>query len=144
VLSDSDDSVATRLVEQLCSFQGCTDSAHDDQDEEYTQFQDSYTSLADISNFQAPSDSIPDVLSFLDFIESQDLRQELDPRVVQQLYEGQTPPIELEEGPRPPKKLYFPHRKPQSQRNQRSTITYDIDSLCSFPTSLAVAQQGLF
>jgi hypothetical protein len=72
--ADLDDSVATRLAEQLYSFHGCIDNAHNIQDDEYTQFQDSYTSLADISSFQAPSNSIPDVLRIPNFIESQDLR----------------------------------------------------------------------
>jgi hypothetical protein len=66
-LPDFDDSIATRLVEQLYSFHGCTNSIHEEQDNEYNQFQDACTSLADISSFWAPGSPIPDVLSLLDF-----------------------------------------------------------------------------
>jgi hypothetical protein len=139
VPADIDDSVATQLAEQLYSFHGCTDSAHDIQDDEYTQFQDLYTSLADISSFQAPSNSILGVLGTLDFIESQDLRQDLDPILIQQLYEGQqTSSAKPREESNPPKKLHLPH-KPLEHQNQRSKITYDIDGLCLFPTSIGVA-----
>ena len=140
---DLDDSVATRLIEQLYSFHGCTDNAHDIQDDEYAKFQDSYTSLADISSFQAPGNSIPDVLSVANFIESQDLCQDLDPIQIQQLYEGRTPSVEPRGEPNPPKKLHLPHR-PLERQNPHSKITYDIDGLCLFPTSLGVAQQGLY
>jgi hypothetical protein len=136
----SDDSVVDRLVEQLYSFHGCTSEAHDAHNDEYAQSPDSYTYISELFHCQKPSSSIPDVLGSPKFMEKQDLD---DPALLRQLYEGQSPPTEPEDEPKPPKKLYLPH-KPSEQQNRRSKVTYDIDGLCLFPTSLAVARQGLF
>ena len=70
-----------------------------------------------------------------------------DPALLQQLYEGRSPAKEPEgepEGePVSPKKLHLSH-KPLEHQNRRSKAAYDINGLCLFPTSLAVACQGLF
>jgi hypothetical protein len=138
----SDDSVADRLAEQLYSFHGCPSEAHDAHDDEYAQSPDSYTYISDLFRLQKPGGSIPDVLGSPKFMEKQDLN---DPALLRQLYEGRGPPTEpeAEPEPKPPKKLYLPH-KPSEHQNRRSKVTYDIDGLCLFPTSLAVARQGLF
>jgi hypothetical protein len=137
---DSDDSVAGRLAEQLLSFYGCTSDAHDACDTEYAQSPASYTTLSDILSSQGLEASVPDVLSESGFTEGLQLDE---PDLLRRLYEGRSPPIEAGAEPVPPKKLYVPH-KPSEHQNRRAQVTYDIDGLCLFPTSLAVAQQGLF
>jgi hypothetical protein len=61
---------------------------------------------------------------------------------MQQLFEGRSPALPGAE-PGPPKNLCLPP-KPLEGQNARLNVTYDIDSFCLFPTSLRVAQQGLF
>jgi len=70
-----DDSVVNRLVEQLYSFHGCSNEAHNACDAE----QVSYTSISDILSFQEPGRHIPDVLSKLELLESLWMRHKLDP-----------------------------------------------------------------
>src|SRR5208282_4777236 len=136
-----DDSVADRLVEQLYSFHGCTSDAHDACDDEYAQSPDSYTSISDLFCSQKPSGSIPDVLKLPGFMEQQQLN---DPALLRQLFEGRGPPKEPQAKPEPPKKLHLPHKPPLEHPHRQPNVTYDIDSLCLFPTSLAVAHKGLF
>jgi hypothetical protein len=150
--SEIDDSLAGQLAEQLYSFHGCTTDAHNACDDKYTQSPDSYTSIPELLRSQKPGGSIPDVLKLPKFMEKQDLD---NPALLQQLYEGWSPTrepelepesgleSELESEPKSPKKLYLPHKLLERQ-NRRLKTTYDIDSLCLFPTSLAVARQGLF
>jgi hypothetical protein len=136
-----DDSVADRLVEQLYSFHGCSSDAHDAHDDEYAQSPDSYTSISDLFRLQKPGGSIPDVLKLPGFMEQQQLN---DPALLQQLFEGWGPPKEPQAEPEPPKKLHLPHKPPLEHQHRQPKVTYDIDSLCLFPTSLAVARKGLF
>ena len=136
-----DDSVADRLVEQLYSFHGCTSDAHNACDDEYAQSPDSYTSIPELLHFQNPGGSIPDVLTLPKFMEKQDLD---DPALLRQLYEGRGLPKEPQAEPEPPKKLHLPHKPPLEHQHRQPKVTYDIDSLCLFPTSLAVAHKGLF
>jgi hypothetical protein len=136
-----DDSVADRLVEQLYSFHGCTSDAHNACDDEYAQSPDSYTSIPKLLRFQKPGGSIPDVLGLPKFMEKRELD---DPALLRQLYEGRGRPTEPQAEPEPPKKLHLPHKPPLEHQHRRPKVTYDIDSLCLFPTSLAVAHKGLF
>jgi hypothetical protein len=71
----------------------------------------------------------------VDFLESPEIDEAALP---QQLYEGRSPPIKTGDEPEPPKKLHLPHKASKQQGRQPKT-TYDIDGLCLFPTSLAVA-----
>ena len=135
-----DDLVAQQLADHLYSFRGCLDEAHEACDAKY----DSYTSMSDILSFQEPGKHIPDVLSDPGLLQSASMSYNIDPVVLQQLYEGWTPDPDDNDGePEPPKRLYLPHRAPEPL-NRRANIMHDIDSLCLFPTSLGVAKQGLF
>jgi len=136
-----DDSVADRLVEQLYSFHGCPSAAHDAHDDEHAQSPDSYTSISNLFRLQKPGGSIPDVLKLPGFMERQQLN---DPALLQQLFEGRSPPKEPQAEAEPPKKLHLPHKPPLEHQHRQPNVTYDIDSLCLFPTSLAFAHQGLF
>jgi hypothetical protein len=132
--------VASQLAEQFYSFHSCTDDAHDACNAEYTQSLALYTTIAEILRFQELGTLVPDALSALDFLESPEIDEAA---LLQQLYKGWRPPIETGDKLELPKKLYLPHKASKHQ-NQQPKTTYDIDGLCLFPTSLAVAQQGLY
>jgi hypothetical protein len=142
-------STATRLLKQLHSFQGCTDEAHQAHDDEHAQFQfhpreEPCHSFADLLHLQElkPSGPVPDVLSSLTMMGKGPESPEFDPALAQQLYEGRDPRVPLSEGLEPAASLCLPHKVP-GQPNPRGSVMYDIDSVCLFPTSLAVAKQGL-
>jgi hypothetical protein len=132
--------VASQLAEQFYSFHGCTDDAHNACNAEYTQSLALYTTILEILRFQELGTLVLDALSALDFLESPEIDEAALP---QQLYEGRSPPIVTGDEPEPPKQLHLPHKASKHQNRQPKT-TYDVDGLCLFPTSLAVAQQGLY
>ena len=68
---------------------------------------------------------------------------EFDPVLAQQLYEGRGPTGPLSEWLEPAANLCLPHKVP-GQAQPGGNVTYDIDSFCLFPSSPAVAQQGLY
>ncbi len=113
---------------------------HDACDAEYAQSLALYTTIPEILGFQEPGILVPDALSASGFLESPEIDEAT---LLQQLYEGRSPPIETRGELEPPKKLHLPHKASKHQ-NQRPKTMYDIDGLCLFPTSLAVAQQGLY
>jgi hypothetical protein len=133
-----------RLLKQLYSFRGCIDEAYQAHDDEHAQFHlnEACNSFSDLMHLQEPSATIPNVLSNPKFMEKSPAFEEFGPILMQQLYEGRGPPIVPRVKPEPPKNHYLPH-KALDHQNQRSNVTYDIDSVCLFPTSLALAQQGL-
>ena len=69
---------------------------------------------------------------------------EFDPVLARQLYEGRGPTIALSEWLEPAANLYLPRRAVPGQPNPRGKVMYNTDSLHMFPTSLAVAKQGLY
>jgi hypothetical protein len=66
---------------------------------------------------------------------------EFDPILAQQLCKGRGPTVPLSEWLEPAVNLCLLH-KVLGQPNPQGNAPYDIDSLCLYPTSLAVAQQG--
>jgi len=65
---------------------------------------------------------------------------------MQELFEGRRPPVAPKEEPNLPKKLCLPHQQARvanADMHPQVSITYDVDSVCLFPSSLAIAQQGL-
>jgi len=68
---------------------------------------------------------------------------QFDPVLARQLYEGRGPTRPLSEWLEPAANLYLPHTVP-GQAQPGGNTTYNIDSFCLFPNSLAVAWQGLY
>jgi hypothetical protein len=60
-----DNPTAIQLIQQLHSFQGCTDEAHSSHDNEHAQMHPkaACNALSDLLDFQKPNSSIPNVLS---------------------------------------------------------------------------------
>jgi hypothetical protein len=97
-------STAARLIEQLYSFQGCTDEAHQAHDDEHAQFhlhprEEPCHSFADLLHLQElkPNGPVTDVLTKLTLMEKGPESPKFDPALAQQLYEGRGPTMPLSE-----------------------------------------------
>ena len=143
---------AYKLARQLRNFQGCTHEQHHEADQLH---QDHHrrpdvhskcSSLQEITTILRGNHGtipIPDVLSSPKLMKPMDLGG-VD---CQAAFEGTSPSSAPEDvGTRDenlPRNLCLSQRHIWSTKSRRAKISFDIDSTCCFPTSLAVARQGI-
>ena len=120
---------AFRLAEQLTQFLGCCRDCHQDQSDVHDQAElEIDREHWDLSTYNAHMDSLPDLLHNKGFLDSPDL---LDEARAEETYCGpdDEPPV-----------ICLAHERTKSRK---PIISFDIDSVIGFPSSLAVARQGL-
>ncbi|KFY09998.1 hypothetical protein V491_07848 [Pseudogymnoascus sp. VKM F-3775] len=140
---------AFKLAKQLRGFQGCTHAQHHEADqkhEEHHQRPDVHSECSSISEVTSlirgsRGAPLPDV--------STTLMKAVDYRGAdcQAAFEGTNPQASPEESPIRndglPQNLCLSKHHNTSRKNRQPKITFDIDSTCCFPTSLAVARCGI-
>lgn len=145
---------AIKLAKQLRRFQGCTHEEHriaDRLHQEHHQRPDVHSacsSLQDVTHLLRGSydggTPFPDVLSNPKLLRPADLPTGLDLRgafegssLAASPWDAGTPDENL------PKNLCLSQHHGCSPKNRAAQVTFDIDSLCCFPSSLAIARQGI-
>ncbi|OBT51006.1 hypothetical protein VE04_09284 [Pseudogymnoascus sp. 24MN13] len=155
--------LAVQIARQLLEFQGCTREQHQAQEEDHTQghaqanpAENQCSSLPQITTLLSgancdgsPSTTyVPDVLSQHRLLEREDL--EVEGINWPAMFEGNpqgsasastcTTPIATQGQPWG---LCLDKHHSRSYAQEVPETTFDVDSVCAFPTSLAVARQGL-
>ena len=144
---------ALKLAKQLRKFQGCTHEQHNDADQlhqEHHQRADVHSecsSIQQITSLLRGNDNggtpLPDVLSNPKWMKATDFRG----TNCQAAFEGTSPLAAPEDSETPnkklPRNLCLSQHHTKSRKNRQPKVTYDIDSTCCFPTSLAVARHGI-
>jgi len=138
---------AIKLARQLRSFQGCTHEQHQEADRlhrEHHQRPDVHSecsSLQQITTLLRGNHNggtpLPDVLGRTKLMKPGDFRG-LD---CQAAFEGSS--SSFTEADRLPKNLCLAQHYATSKKSRRPEVSFDIDSMCCFPTSLGVASRGI-
>lgn len=129
---------ATRLITQLIQFQGCCADCHRDADQEYDDGHETYSSLQEIVDQYA--DAIP---GYPDMLETGQITRHEDDLVnlmtatqKRWLFTG----LRSDNTSEVPDQVYLQKGENPSQT---SRVSWDIDSIIGFATSLAVAKGGI-
>jgi hypothetical protein len=143
---------AFKLAKQLRNFQGCTHEQHREADQmhqEHHQRPDVHSRCSSLQEITAiirgshRGTPLPDVLSSAKLMKPMDFGG-LD---CQAAFEGTSPSAAPEDiGTRDenlPRNLCLSQQHAVSSKNRRAKVAFDIDSTCCFPTSLAIARQGI-
>ncbi|KAK6591266.1 hypothetical protein H4I96_00003 [Botrytis cinerea] len=144
---------ALKLAKQLRNFQGCTHEQHETAEQlhrEHHQEPDIHSecsSLQDITTLlkgDYPGGvPLPDVLSNHKLLQAGDYNFQ----DFQAAFEGvSTTAAPEDDGTRNenlPKNLCLSQHHLTSKKNREAKVTYDIDSICCFPTSLGFAKRGI-
>ncbi|KFY82520.1 hypothetical protein V500_10489 [Pseudogymnoascus sp. VKM F-4518 (FW-2643)] len=142
---------AFKLAKQLRGFQGCTHAQHreaDQKHEEHHQRPDVHSecsSISEITSLSRGSRQAP----LLDVLSSTSLMKAIDYQGAdcQAAFEGTNSRANLEESPSRndglPQNLCLSQHHTTSRKNRQPKVTFDIDSTCCFPTSLAVARRRI-
>jgi len=144
---------AFKLAKQLRSFQGCTHEQHREADQLHQQHHQRPDVHSKCSSLQQITTIIrgqynggsplPDVLSSTKMMKPADLRN-VD---CQGAFEGTSCFAAPEDiGTRDenlPKNLCLSQHYSTSNKNRRAKVTFDIDSICCFPSSLGIARRGI-
>jgi hypothetical protein len=142
---------ASKLAKQLQKFQGCTSEEHQEATMQHRRHHErpvvhsACSSITEITQLlrgdYEGGTRLPDVLSDPKLMKPADLPVGLDCRSA---FEGirpasytSTPDESL------PRNLCLLQHHACSLKNRAPTVTFDIDSLCCFPSSLGIARQGL-
>jgi hypothetical protein len=136
-----------KLAKQLRNFQGCTHEQHHEADQRHQERHQrpgvhaECSSLARITAIlqgdHEGCEPVPDILSSPKLLK----RQDFSGPDYQAAFEGTSPTFP--EAERLPKSLCLSQHYSASRKGRRPKVTFDIDSVCCFPTSLAVARQGI-
>ncbi|KFZ25059.1 hypothetical protein V502_00463 [Pseudogymnoascus sp. VKM F-4520 (FW-2644)] len=147
--------MAVQVARQLWQFHGCTEEQHQVQEEEHSQAhqqpgspRDSCCSLPQITTLltgadtnRGPSTSVPDVLSQHRLAKRGE--HETGGLNWQAMFEGNRSASASPLPTQRPWGLCLDAHHSYSQQKAAPQTSFDVDSLCAFPTSLAVARQGL-
>ncbi|KFZ15728.1 hypothetical protein V502_05438 [Pseudogymnoascus sp. VKM F-4520 (FW-2644)] len=148
---DPKERTAFKLAEQLRRFQGCTHAQHrqaDQKHKKHHQRPDVHSGCSSISEItsllrgsrEAP---LPDVLSSATLMKATDY----EGANCQAAFEGTNPRASREESPSRndglPRNLCLSQHHTTSRKKRQPKVTFDIDSTCCFPSSLAVARRGI-
>jgi hypothetical protein len=146
---DPSERTALRLATQLRHFQGCTYEQHDEADglhQEHHQRPDVHSacsSLREITMLLRGDDGegtpLPDVLGNPKLMKPADLR-DVNCRSA---FEGTSPEDIGTPDENLPRNLCLAQHHASSNKNRTAHTTFDIDSICCFPTSLGIARQGI-
>lgn len=145
---------AYKLAKQLRNFQGCTHEEHGEAEQlhqenhelpgahsECSSLQEITRLIRGNSNGVTP---IPDVLSNPKLMKPTDLPADIDLRGA---FEGTSPAAFPQDTGTPdealPRSLCLSQHHLSSPKNRTARVTFDIDSVCCFPSSLAFARQGI-
>jgi hypothetical protein len=152
-LPDPLEQTAFKLAKQLRQFQGCTHEQHDEADrlhQEHHQRPDVHSACSSLRQITTlfrgeygDGTRLPDVLSSPRLMKPVDLRG-VDCKGA---FEGtSTVAFPEDVGTRDehlPRNLCLSQHYSSSAKGRTPEVTFDIDSLCLFPSSLAVAYQGI-
>jgi hypothetical protein len=143
---------AFKLAKQLRNFQGCTQEQHREVDQlhqEHHRRPDVHSKCSSLHEITAVlrgnhgGTPLPDVLSSGKLMKPMDFG-ELD---CQAAFEGTSTSAAPEDiGTRDeklPRNLCLSQHYAASRKNRPARVSFDIDSTCCFPTSLAIARQGI-
>ena len=143
---------AFKLAKQLRNFQGCTHEQHREADQSHQEHHrrpdvhskcSSLQQISDILRGNHRDTPLPDVLSNAKLMKPMDFGG-LD---CQAAFEGASTSAAPEDvGTRDeklPMNLCLSQHYAASRKNRRAKVSFDIDSTCCFPTSLAIARQGI-
>ncbi|KFZ11857.1 hypothetical protein V501_04537 [Pseudogymnoascus sp. VKM F-4519 (FW-2642)] len=142
---------AFKLAKQLRRFQGCTHAQHREADRkhrEHHQRPDVHSgcsSISEITSLLRGSREVPlpDVLSSATLMKAADY----EGADCQAAFEGTSPRAGLGESPSRndglPRNLCMSQHHTVSKKNRQPNVTFDIDSICCFPTSLAASRRGI-
>jgi hypothetical protein len=141
-----------KLAKQLRNFQGCTHEQHRKADQSHQEHHrrpdvhskcSSLQHISDILRGNHRDTPLPDVLSSAKLMKPMDFGG-LD---CQAAFEGTSTWAAPEDiGTRDeklPMNLCLSQQYDTSRKNRRAKVSFDIDSTCCFPTSLAIARQGI-
>lgn len=144
---------ALKLAKQLRKFQGCTHEQHleaDRKHQEHHQRADVHSKCSSISDVTsrlrgsyAGGTQLPDVLSSNRLMKAADFHG----ADCQAAFEGtsrKAAPEDIEtRNNRLPQSLCLSQYYASSKKNRQPQVTFDIDSICCFPTSLGFARNGI-
>lgn len=145
---------AYKLAKQLRNFQGCTHEEHADinkQHQEHHQRSDVHSACMLfekitrlISGAHNRGTPLPDVLSNPKLMKSFDLPEGID---LQAAFEGTSTTAFPEDvgtsNEKLPQNLCIQQHHHSSSKHRAAEVSFDIDSVCCFPSSLAFAQKGI-
>ncbi|TGO31559.1 hypothetical protein BHYA_0526g00010 [Botrytis hyacinthi] len=152
-ISNSKESIALRLAKQLRKFQGCTHNQHHKADHSHRRHHQR-------SDVHSECSSLPQITALLkgDYIGGSPLPNVLDSSKLmkardcnnidfQAAFEGTSASAAPEDNntrnENLPKNLCLSQHYTSSKKNRLPKITFDIDSTCCFPSSLAFAKCGI-
>ena len=145
---------AYRLAKQLRNFQGCTHQQHAEAERQHQKHHmrpnvhSLCSSLIEITGLVSGThnqgQALPDVLSSPKLMEQCALPEGLDLKAA---FEGTSPAAYPEDAgtsnEKLPRSLCLQQHYHSSQKGRAAQVTFDIDSICCFPSSLAFARNGI-
>jgi hypothetical protein len=143
---------AFKLAQQLRNFQGCSHEQHQEANQlhhERHQQPDVHSKCSSLQEITAILRGNHGIVPLPDVLSSAKLMKPIDLNGVdsQAVFEGTSPlsaPDEI--GTRDeklPRSLCLSQQHVSSKKNRPVQVSFDIDSTCCFPTSLAIARQGI-
>jgi hypothetical protein len=147
-------STAVKLAKQLRNFQGCTHEQHQEADQQHQAHHQRPDVHSACSNLQQITQllrgdyeggtRLPDVIGNPKLMKPADLPAGLDCRSA---FEGTSPQASPQDAGTPdenlPRNLCLSQHHHSSAKYRAANTTFDVDSLCCFPSSLGIARQGI-
>jgi hypothetical protein len=135
--------IAEELSRHLMRFHGCEINTHNQTSEQHFQDQRRLTNHYSLSDLEAITGQLPDVLGSSKPLEHGSVDQKHPPNWAR-IFEGRHNEVEEGEEPEEEERIHVClHKSEQEQRHRPMDIEFDVDSILGYATSLAFAKRGL-